>query len=304
MKMKIRQLVEVAVLIILCLVINAIFTQYVFLWTLLFIPAFLMILYFPNWKVAIIFPLVLCGFKYLTVYLANDFSIPELNELIYSSATNYTIYLIVAYFRIKDDKLVKALKEREENYKTIFVENNEFQKNLQEKEKELINMAYYDLLTGLPNRRFFQELLDKEIKNAARRNNQIALLFVDLDKFKKVNDDLGHDAGDSMLKEVANRLSHSIREVDTVARLAGDEYSVILPEVTKDNVIEVLKRILIAMKPPVHIQNNKLEIKLSIGIAMYPMDGKEGDTLLRNADTAMYQAKKNNKNSYAFYHHS
>jgi len=165
-------------------------------------------------------------------------------------------------------------------------------------EKKLRQMAYYDTLTRLPNRRLFQDRFSEEINRANQKNEQVALFFIDLDGFKKVNDIFGHDVGDQVLQEVANRLKSSVREYDMVARLAGDEFTVLLSEIITEEAIQMAERILEALQVPVSIKKTSVQVTPSIGIAFYPHHGKNIETLLKHADQAMYQAKMQGKNNY------
>jgi diguanylate cyclase (GGDEF)-like protein len=170
------------------------------------------------------------------------------------------------------------------------------------KTKEEINkMAYYDPLTQLPNRRFFEENFIQSLNEATEDNGELTILFIDLDGFKKVNDTFGHNAGDFLLKEVASRLTSCIHDNDTVSRLAGDEFVIILPQSLKERTIRIAERILDELQTPVTINNQRVIVTPSIGIAIYPEHGQDPDTLINHADKAMYQAKKQGKNNYQIY---
>ena len=162
--------------------------------------------------------------------------------------------------------------------------------------------ANYDTLTGLPNRRMFQDRLTQEIKKTQRANLPMALLFIDLDNFKEVNDVHGHTIGDLLLSEVARRISDCVRESDTVARLGGDEFTVILSELNDLNSIEyVTQSILGKLVAPFYLDDEKTFISASIGITIYPKDAADVDTLLKNADQAMYAAKSQGRNCYRYF---
>lgn len=173
---------------------------------------------------------------------------------------------------------------------------------LKEAEAKLEKLAYFDALTGLPNRIMFRDRLEREV-TAYRRNGQMAgVFFLDLDRFKNVNDTLGHAAGDQLLVEVAQRLRNELRENDTVARLAGDEFTVILRDVRDaDACARVAKTIVEKMAEPIIITDTELFVGISIGIALLPDDGLDADTLLRHADVAMYHAKQAGRSQYRFY---
>jgi len=169
-------------------------------------------------------------------------------------------------------------------------------------EEKIWRQANYDILTGLPNRRLFSDRLHQFIAHAVRYDHQGGLMFIDLDKFKHINDTYGHEAGDLLLKQVAQRITSCTRESDTVARLSGDEFTVILPEVSSITAIEhVAESILQQLSAPFVIKDQHMEISASIGIALFPTHGKSLDEVLKNADTAMYQAKKDGKATIRFF---
>ena len=168
--------------------------------------------------------------------------------------------------------------------------------------QRLAQLAQYDALTGLANRTLFQDRLAQAIARAHRSERRIALLFLDLDRFKEINDTLGHETGDRVLQEAGARLRRSLREGDSVARLGGDEFTVILEDVeSAEQVHEVAKKLLRAFAEPMAFSGRDLFVTLSIGIALYPRDGDDADTLLKHADTAMYQAKKEGRDNLQFY---
>ncbi|WKY44000.1 sensor domain-containing diguanylate cyclase [Eubacteriaceae bacterium ES2] len=161
-------------------------------------------------------------------------------------------------------------------------------------------MAYHDSLTRLPNRELFHDRVILAAASADRFNTRMALMYMDLDGFKKINDAYGHDVGDDLLKAVADKLSHLIRKGDTVARLGGDEFALLIPEFKEIADLEIVaKKILTSLREP--LTARKFEITVSIGISLYPEHGKIFDLLLKNADQAMYQAKKLGKNNYQIY---
>ena len=171
-------------------------------------------------------------------------------------------------------------------------------------EEQMNHLAYYDYLTELPNRRLFIDRLQQAMKEAHRSEKLVALLFLDLDHFKKVNDSMGHEAGDLLLKKAAQRLTNCLRESDTVARLGGDEFAFVMPSVNHlDDVIIVAKQIIKTISKPFLIQDTELFITASIGITLYPLDDDNADDLIRNSDTAMYHAKDKGRNNFQFYNH-
>jgi diguanylate cyclase (GGDEF)-like protein len=163
-------------------------------------------------------------------------------------------------------------------------------------------LAYHDGLTGLPNRSMFSKLLSQSLGEAHRYQRQLAVAFLDLDGFKQINDTLGHEAGDELLKEVAARLRGCVRESDAVARLGGDEFVVVLPEL-KDApyAADVAKKILAAIAKPFRLIGQEFRVTASIGISTFPADGLDEQTLTKHADVAMYHAKEEGKNNFQFY---
>jgi len=169
-------------------------------------------------------------------------------------------------------------------------------------EKLIHYQAYHDLLTNLPNRALFQDRLANTISNARREDDKLAVLFLDLDRFKVVNDTLGHSVGDELLKQVGIRLKSCLREGDTVARLGGDEFIVLLPNVESAKVASVVgQKLLDAIKSAFMVEGNEIFVTCSIGIALYPEDGTTADELIKNSDTAMYFTKDKGKNSFNRY---
>jgi diguanylate cyclase (GGDEF)-like protein/PAS domain S-box-containing protein len=155
-------------------------------------------------------------------------------------------------------------------------------------------LAYYDVLTNLPNRRLLLDRLNQALARAKRSHSFVALMFLDLDNFKQVNDTLGHDVGDELLKAVAGRLVACVRDTDTVSRQGGDEFIIVLTEIVEpQDVALVQDKILKSVSEPIYIQENELRITTSIGIAMCHANGPEdANDLMKNADKAMYEAKK------------
>jgi len=171
-----------------------------------------------------------------------------------------------------------------------------------EAEQRILHLASHDALTGLPNRDLLQDRIHQSIAQAQRSNNPAALLFIDLDYFKTINDSLGHDAGDLLLKEVAKRLVASVRSEDTVARQGGDEFIVLLPSMGNAQDAGILaQKLLLDLMTPYRIRGKELHISASIGIAIFPDDGEDVDSLLRSSDIAMYHAKAAGRNNYQFF---
>ena len=169
-------------------------------------------------------------------------------------------------------------------------------------EERIRYLAAHDALTSLPNRMTFSNLLNMAIQTARRYERAFAVLFIDLDGFKSINDSLGHDAGDELLQEIANRFADSIRESDVVARLGGDEFAVLLQEAgDEDQVAAVARKILSAASRSFVIGGQQCRVTASVGICMYPAGGQDEQTLMKNADLAMYFAKAEGKNTFQFY---
>jgi diguanylate cyclase (GGDEF)-like protein/PAS domain S-box-containing protein len=178
---------------------------------------------------------------------------------------------------------------------------------------QIHTLAYYDTLTGLPNRLLFHEQIDLALKYACAKNKKLAVLFLDLDRFKKINDTLGHSVGDSLLQEVAERLRHCVRDSDAVlypvgdeklelARLGGDEFTLLLTDLAKvEDASIVAGRVIDSLNRPFLLQGREIVITPSIGISVFPADGEDIDTLLKHADTAMYNAKEDGRNNFKFY---
>ncbi len=168
-------------------------------------------------------------------------------------------------------------------------------------EDELKNNAYYDKLTGLPNRRLFFEVLSRMILESARDHSTFALLFIDLDGFKTVNDTFGHDVGDEVLVTAGNRLVSCVRKSDIVARMGGDEFTVIVRDVTRIQDVDfVVKEIHSILGEQMNILSHRCKVNASIGVAFYPEDGQEGDALLKKADSLMYEVKKSGKGGFKY----
>ncbi len=173
---------------------------------------------------------------------------------------------------------------------------------LKENERKIRHLAYYDPLTGLPNRRLFHDRLDLAIAHAHRSGGRLAVLFIDLDHFKKINDTLGHAVGDELLEVVAGKLTDCLREDDSVARTGGDEFLALLPVIEDfEPVADVAQRIIESLSQPVMLEGRELVIGCSVGVAFYPDDGRDGDSLLKHADIAMYRAKQRGRNTYSLF---
>jgi diguanylate cyclase (GGDEF)-like protein/PAS domain S-box-containing protein len=169
-------------------------------------------------------------------------------------------------------------------------------------EEEVRFLAYHDTLTGLPNRRLLDDRLRQAIYLAQRRDTKVAALLVDLDDFKRVNDELGHRAGDTVLREAAQRLAACVRKADTLARHGGDEFVAVIPDLRNDSDCAVVAgKILSALEPEFRVEGHSFRIGASIGISIYPTDASDGEALLRNADAAMYRGKERGRNQFRFF---
>ena len=167
---------------------------------------------------------------------------------------------------------------------------------------EIEHLAYHDALTGLPNRPLFIDRLIVSLAQASRANQRLAVFFLDLDRFKDINDSLGHSTGDQLLKEVAERVRRCIREGDTVARFGGDEFTLLIPHIdTIEDAAKIAQKIIETLKIPFFIAERELFVTTSIGLSIYPNDGLDPETLVRNADTAMYRAKDQGRDNYQLY---
>ena len=171
-----------------------------------------------------------------------------------------------------------------------------------ENEERLYHLAHYDLLTDLPNRMLFYDRLRQGLLRARRNKRQVAVMFLDLDGFKQVNDELGHPAGDELLRQVARRLSGVLRASDTVARFGGDEFTISAPDLAPDeDISRVAQKIIEAVAKPYYLGSNRVQVTTSVGISLFPRHGDDPDTLITHADMAMYETKKGGKNSYRFF---
>jgi diguanylate cyclase (GGDEF)-like protein/PAS domain S-box-containing protein len=196
---------------------------------------------------------------------------------------------------------INAVKDKEDqitSYVGIFSDIS----RIKATEQRLEQLAFYDPLTNLPNRMLFQVRLTLEFEDARRHKKQIAVMFIDLDRFKIVNDTLGHAAGDQLLIEISRRLSECVRKSDTVSRLGGDEFTVILTDIEDGKgVAHIGSKIIFALQKTVAIQEHNVHVGASIGIAIYPDDGEDFDTITKHADVAMYHAKDSGRGNFKFY---
>ncbi|MFQ5894839.1 MAG: putative bifunctional diguanylate cyclase/phosphodiesterase [Nitrospinota bacterium] len=187
-------------------------------------------------------------------------------------------------------------------YGTLLFVARARRKTIKRHEKELSNLAYYDSLTSLPNRQLFYERLHQTVARAKRHGTRAAIMFLDLDEFKRVNDTLGHEAGDLLLQAVAQRMKGCLRESDMVARLAGDEFTVVLDDITQEqDAVRVAQTIIKAFSMPFKVEGQELFFTPSIGISLYPSDGTDVEALVKRADISMYRAKAEGGNGFKLY---
>ena len=173
---------------------------------------------------------------------------------------------------------------------------------LKKQEREARYRAYHDSLTGLPNRTLFLQRLEHAVELAKRKQGSLAVVFMDLDEFKYINDTLGHAKGDMLLKQVSIRMQKLLREHDTFARLGGDEFMLLIENVEhKEDIVKVMERIKLSLSQPFNLDSNQIYISSSLGVSMFPEDGAEVERLIKKADMAMYNSKKRGKNTYSFY---
>src|SRR5690606_27821947 len=170
--------------------------------------------------------------------------------------------------------------------------------------RQVEHLAFHDTLTGLPNRSFFNRLLSRAVIEAQRYDRNLAVMFLDLDGFKTINDTLGHQAGDKLLRQVSHRLTEMLRDSDTVARLGGDEFVVLLPAIgDRSSLAAVAGKILQSIGRPFVLAGQDCRVSASVGISIFPHDGTDAESLMKNADVAMYSAKAHGKDGFEFYSH-
>lgn len=236
--------------------------------------------------------------------------------------SQFTVELSISALHREDDEakgflfVANDITERKQAENALLRSRNELAVRVKERTSELESevlerrriegklryLAHHDALTGLANRTLLQQRLGEAMDTAAQDDTKLAVLFIDLDRFKTINDSLGHHIGDTLLKQVANRLTNTLRANDTVARLGGDEFMIVLPLKNNEAVAgKLASKILDALRPAIRIDGHELFVTPSIGICFYPNDGVTVNALMRNADTAMYQAKANGRNTYCYF---
>jgi len=206
-----------------------------------------------------------------------------------------------ALLRVRDEIEQRVV----ERTTTLTASNRQLQAEVFERmeaEQRVWHIAHHDALTGLPNRSLLHDRLDQALTQATRSEHRLAVMFLDLDRFKSVNDTLGHHVGDQLLMHVAERLREAVRAVDIVSRLGGDEFVVILPEIQDaGDATRVAQKIIAALAPPITLEGSLLHATPSIGISIFPDHGSEAYGLMKHADTAMYHAKADGRNTFRFY---
>jgi diguanylate cyclase (GGDEF)-like protein len=239
-----------------------------------------------------------------------DLSLPDgygLSTLRQMQAANPTIPIIVLSGFSDQTLAVEAVQSGAQDYLVkgqpeLLARSIRYAIERKRAEERLTYLAQYDQLTGLVNRTLFRDRLIHAMARSKRLQQPMGLMLLDLDRFKAVNDTMGHDAGDQLLKVVADRLHECVREVDTVARMGGDEFTIILEGLShEDDLVVVARRITQSLSAPFNIQDQQASIGVSIGITIYPTDDHEIDDLLRHADAAMYRAKQRGGNAFEFH---
>lgn len=240
-------------------------------------------------------------------FLASGRSDPKWAATMWTALENNNSWQGEVWDRRKDGSIfpkwlivsvIRDAKGQAQNYIASFNDISE----QKEAADRLLHLAYHDSLTHLPNRLAYESQVEMTIRACERDNRQVALMLIDIDRFKTVNDTLGHHIGDDLLKSVATRIRNTVRASDIVARLGGDEFVVVLPDIENALIAaSVAGKVLRALGESHTVGNHMLYATPSIGISIYPSDGRDGDTLLRNADVAMYHAKSAGRNNYQFY---
>lgn len=221
-----------------------------------------------------------------------------------TESSNYALFTGIALLAFGMLMLITSIISSEliANTLRLRFQNLELTHNLLKSNVRLEDLASHDMLTHLTNRPYFYEKLEKVIDDAQQNHKSFALLFLDLDKFKEVNDLLGHDTGDQLLSLVADRLIHIIRPNDVACRLGGDEFMLLLADITDNRMVAAMaEKVCQTLAEPITIKNTELSVTTSIGISLYPEDGSDKKTLIQKADSAMYEIKNRKKGSYHFF---
>ncbi len=220
-----------------------------------------------------------------------------LHNPLHGNNINNTFELEVSPLKDKVDSLCGIIEVARDISDRLRIEEE-----LRESKTRFYKLAHHDILTGLPNRLLFRDRLERAVAKSLRNESLIAIMFMDLDRFKHVNDTLGHDTGDRLLIEVSKRLTSQCRKSDTVARLSGDEFIFMLDDITNPrDVAGIAKKIMTAIVEPIQIEAHRLFISTSIGISIYPLDAEDMDQVIKCADQALYRAKGEGRNTFKFY---
>ena len=240
--------------------------------------------------------------KNITDSYPDDQNLVDLKVVSYAGVPCFdSNYKIIGHLAVMDDKTMLD-KKRTLSILKIFAARAGAEMERKRTESAMRNMAYHDALTGLPNRILLNDRLEMALLQAQRNNGLVALLYIDFDHFKQINDGLGHDVGDELLQSVGNRLKECLRQQDTVARLGGDEFILLLPEITNhEDARKLAQKLLEKIRPPFSIDQHEINITLSIGIGLYPHDAKNVKSLIKCADEALYEAKNNGRDCYHYY---
>lgn len=251
--------------------------------------------------------LLLPYFSVILLFIVMVFQRKEINSLILGSAVAILLVVLRQVFTLIENQtlirnyhgLTEELEQKiEERTEEISKKNHQ----LLEAIKKMKHMAYHDVLSGLPNRRLFLEQLSTAMVDAKINSYNLAILFIDLDRFKNINDTLGHDFGDLLLKFVSKEMADRLRNIDMVSRQGGDEFTILLNEIShKKEVISLINQLQTIVSKPIILNGQELHVSMSIGVALYPKDGVSAEELLKNADMAMYKAKETGRNNYKFY---
>jgi diguanylate cyclase (GGDEF)-like protein/PAS domain S-box-containing protein len=232
---------------------------------------------------------------------------PEFYKHLWNTITSGNSYSNVFINRRKDgslfyeEKTITPIKDWAGKITHFVSTGKDISERIQVQER-LQHMAHHDALTDLPNRNLFLDRLQQSLTRARWHNRLVAVMFLDLDRFKNINDTLGHNVGDQLLLQLSERLSKSVRDGDTIGRFGGDEFAILLDDIDSDSHISSLaQKLLDTLASPFKINKHELFVTASIGVSIFPGDGEDSDTLLRNADVAMYRAKDLGKNNYQFY---
>ncbi|MEH7179373.1 DUF4084 domain-containing protein [Neobacillus vireti] len=256
---------------------------------------------------SITLPLLLPYISVLLLFMVMIFQNKETKGLIIGSAV--AILLVIVRHvstSIENQSLLSKYHDLTEELELKIGERTE---ELSSKNRQLLSavrrmkhMAYHDVLSGLPNRRMFLERLVTAMDEAKRNHFKLAVIFIDLDRFKNINDTLGHEFGDLLLKHVSTQMAKSVRKIDTISRQGGDEFTILLNRIrAEEDIIPLIERIRSIVAKPITIAGQELHVSMSIGVAFYPNDGKNTEELMKNADMAMYRAKEEGRDNYKFF---